>query len=273
MSSGPAHNSEITRRDITSRSITTRQETLDTTARSVEATIATQNVTRVLDLSTFEIIDEVLIVRGMELPETVALLDNHFRFSLGGVLGSGRGFRRQSEQIVGRLFFAEGPEDSQEERAWRLVSQGHQKAVSAGYAIREATIIPAGETATVGSRQFTAGELDLRIVTRSMLREVSLTPVQADPNANIRRAITGPRTRPQRLSETLNVLVTRKVTDRYRFPQIRRDLAEASRADVDALLRGAPARADREGLRRMAAVLDCESDTLISAAEADGFSL
>jgi len=212
-------------RDLTTRAIPLRPETLDKEGRSVEATIATEDPVTVLDWTRWELIDEVLRMDGASLPAQLSLLDSHSRWSLDDVLGSAREFRTESGQAAGRIYFAD---DERSLRAWGKVRDGHVKDVSVGYSVTESIDIPAGQTATVKGRQYTAGKRTLRVTTGWLLREVSLTAVGADPRAKTREAINpNPEIVPMnpKLRKHLETLGLR---------------AEASDADAEAFLAALP---------------------------------
>lgn len=171
-------------RDLTVRTITLRAASLDETTRSVEAVCATEDMVQVLDMQRWEVIEEILRMDGLEPTEDVPLLANHDRWSLDSILGSARTFRVENGQVLGRLHFAEGDEDS--DKAYNKVRQGHVRNVSAGYRSLEFVDIPAGQTAIVKGRSYTAGKRTLRVTTRWELREVSLVPIGADKRSKIR---------------------------------------------------------------------------------------
>ncbi len=171
-------------RDMTSRVMTVRAESVNEEQRSVEAVIATETPAEVYDWRRDEVIEEILRADGAELPEQMPLLASHNRWNLDGVLGSVRNLRSEKSQVIGRLYFAEGDEDAQ--RAWNKVRQGHITDVSVGYHTIEYTDIPAGSTRTVKRREYTAKNRTLRITTRWGPKEGSLVPIGADPVAKIR---------------------------------------------------------------------------------------
>ena len=173
-------------RELTLRTMQVRAATLDEENRSVEAVLATETPALLYDWRAGEVVEEVLRADGADLPAQLPLLDIHNRWTLDAVLGSIRSLRRDGDTIVGRLFFAE--KDETAERAWNKVRQGHLTDVSVGYQVREFTDIPAGQTSTVGGKQYTAGKRSLRISTAWTLREGSLVPIGADPAAKIREA-------------------------------------------------------------------------------------
>jgi hypothetical protein len=120
---------------------------------------------------------------GGEYGDSVPLVDNHNRGSVRNILGSVTEIRRTPEgQLVGRLSVSEA-----EPNVWTKVREGHIRAVSGGIKPLKAIDIRAGQTSVVLDRSYTApSNQDMQVVTKWQLREVSLTPVGADPAARIR---------------------------------------------------------------------------------------
>ena len=162
-----------------------RLATADNDAMSIEAIVATDNPVEVHDYARRETVDEVLRIDGVELPDQVPLIENHDRSSLDMVVGAVRSLAPENgTRIVGRLFFSR--DDERATRAWNKVRQGHINAVSVGYRILQQTTIPTGQSATIRGRVYTATNRPLRVVTSWTLKEVSLVPIGADPNAKTR---------------------------------------------------------------------------------------
>lgn len=172
--------------EMTTRGLSLRAASVDEGTRSVEAVLSTDNPVRVFDWRRYEPIDEVLVTSGAQLPSRIVMLDAHFRWSNDSVVGSIREIRVEGNQIVGRLYFAEGPKDSPEERIWQKVRQGHITDVSVGYRVDDYVDIPPGTTQTVGGRTYTARKLTLRVSTNWTPREGSVVPIGADEFAKIR---------------------------------------------------------------------------------------
>lgn len=170
-------------RDMVSRTIQVRAETVNEDERSVEAIVATERIVQVYDWRRREIIDEVLSVSGAVLPDRVSLLANHNRYDLDAVHGGVSGFRVEGENILARLLF---DDDERSERAWIKVKKRYINDVSVGYRVDEYVEIQPGESKKVGDRTYTAEGRVLRIATKWTIREVSLVPVGADPAAKIR---------------------------------------------------------------------------------------
>ena len=173
-----------TTREMLAREMHLRAETVNVEERSVEAVIATENRVTVMDLSRFEVIDEILLMDGVEVPRQIPLLENHQRESLDTHLGSIRNIRVDGRQLIGRLYLADTP---QAEEAWQLVRQGHLTDVSTGNRALSAVMIEPGETQEVNGRQYTAGNRPLQITTRWTPREGSLTSIGADSAATVRK--------------------------------------------------------------------------------------
>lgn len=208
-----------TRNDPTVQDITCRAEplmlradTINEQERSVEAVLATDAAVTVFDFRSYEFIEERLLMDGVEIPRQMPLLNNHARYDIEHVLGSIRNIRVEGDQLIGRLYFAEGPADSPEERAWQKVRQGHLTDVSVGYKSTNFVDIPPGKTQRVAGRNFTAGQRTQRITTQWTPRETSVTPIGADQAAKMRaesgllRPSTSPRkdaTMPQALRQYL----------------------------------------------------------------------
>lgn len=174
--------------DLFTRSFQVRADTIDEKSRSVEGVIASENPVTVLDLRTFEIIDEILLMSGMRLPDQVPLLDSHQRGSIKNILGSVRNFKiektRDGGVLVARNFF---DDDEDGLRAFGKVKNGHVRDFSIGYRVHASAEIEAGNTGKVAGREFTAGAQNLRISVDTEVRENSLLAIGADPVAKVRK--------------------------------------------------------------------------------------
>lgn len=173
----------LSERNLTSRSFTLRAQTVNEQERSVEAVIATEEITQVMDYRTWEMIDETLVMDGANLPGQVPMLESHARWSLDSVMGSIRNLRIENSHVVGRLYFAK---DEASERAWAKVRDGHITDVSAGYSVDGYVDIQPGQTQNINGRLYTARDRRLRITTRWTLKEGSLVAIGADPSSKIR---------------------------------------------------------------------------------------
>jgi hypothetical protein len=195
----------LAERDLSTRSLTLRADSINAEQRSFEAVVATESIAQVFDYRTYDVIDEILLADGGEFPESVPLLANHQRYSLeGDVLGSASDFRREGNQWVGRgaLAVAVGENDPVE-RVWIRVRDRHIRAVSIGYRVTQFVDIPAGQQQIIGGRAFLAGERRLRISQRWQVHELSLTPIGADSLALIRTQAIEPGRRPSTTERTM----------------------------------------------------------------------
>lgn len=176
--------------DLFTRSLSVRAATANDEDQSIEGLISTEAPIQVYDWRSGQVIEEILLNDGAQIPEQLTLLDNHDRWSTLSVLGSARGLRADKATdgtpgIAGRLFFVKGDEDAQ--RVWNKVRQGHLRDLSVGYRVNEATEIQPGQTATINGRSFTAGRMTLRVATKWTPKEVSVTPIGADQRTKTRR--------------------------------------------------------------------------------------
>jgi len=169
-----------------STAIQTRKDgkpvTLNEEDRSVEIVAATEKPSEVFDWRRLEVVNEILLMSGLEMPKTrqVPLLDSHSRYSVSSVMGSVRDMSVQGDQLTGRAFFSTVPEA---EGPYTKVREGHLTDFSIGYRVVEAEWVPAGKTATVQGRSFSG---PVSVVTRWRVKEVSVVPIGADENAKAR---------------------------------------------------------------------------------------
>ncbi len=230
-----------THRDFTCHTLTLRAETINAESRTVEAVLATDSAVAVFDFRRFEVIDEVLVMRGMKPPTQMPLLANHARFGIEDVLGSIRDMRKEGNQLIGRLHFATGPEESPEERAWEKVRQGHLTDVSIGYRSINFVDIPAGESQTINGKRYTAGVRTLRITTESRPHEGSITPIGADQAAKIRRDLGfdfGERTMNKQLRSYLESVGLRSDASEEEAQTFRAALNQDQQTSADGIIAG-----------------------------------
>lgn len=173
------------RRDLTSQSLALRADSINVEARTIEAVFSTGNRVNVVDWQRYEIIEEILIPSGCELPSNrqVPMLDSHMAYGLTTIRGSGRDIKISVSQVDGRLYFAK---DEESVRAFDMVREGHVTDVSVGYRVLEFVDIEPGQTREVAGKSYKAGSRRLRITTRWRLHEISLVAIGADPAAKMR---------------------------------------------------------------------------------------
>ncbi len=261
---------DVRRRSIVCRNLQVRADTVDEESRSVEAVFATEQPVSVFDMREWRPILEVLRMDGAVIPPRVPMLNNHYRFSLDDVYGSARDAKVSDGKLIGRLYFARDDEDV--ERAWNKVRQGHIVDVSVGYRIDQSTTVPAGQSMTVGDRQYKAEDKPLRVVTRWEMREVSLVPVGADAAAKIRSegsVAKDPITLPMLLHDLVSDVAHRHGVSRS---QVVSELAEAggiSPATVLDVMAGRVTCSRQSVLEGFAAVLEISGAALVAASADD----
>lgn len=176
-------------REMNTRMLAIRAESIDEKTRSVEAVLTTETPAEIMDWREWREVTEILVADGARFGPQIPLLDNHQRFEIDNQLGSVRNIRKEKGRLVGRLYFAENVENA--ETAWQLVRQGHADAVSIGYRVDDngyVDIAP-GATAEIKGRTYTAPDDSvLRVSFAWELKELSVVHIGADPNARIREA-------------------------------------------------------------------------------------
>ena len=156
--------------------------TLNEEDRSVEVVGATENPAEVWDWDRWEVVNEVLLMDGCEIPQgrQVVLLDTHQCYGTASVIGSYRDMRVEGDQMIGRAYFTSLPEG---DGPFTKLREGHLTDFSVGYRVLESEWIPAGKTATIQGRKYTG---PLKVSTRWVPREESVCPIGADELAKAR---------------------------------------------------------------------------------------
>jgi HK97 family phage major capsid protein len=169
------------------RSFVPQPDTYDEKTHSLEAILASEAGVEVFDWDELEVVREYLLMEGMTFPENgqIPLLDSHNRWSVESVLGSARDFADVTTADgvkckKGRLFFSSTEEGASAEMKTR---EGHLTDLSIGYRVLDAVKIPAGEKALINGREFLG---PCKVARRTLVKEVSLTPVGADALAKAR---------------------------------------------------------------------------------------
>ena len=156
--------------------------TLDEKSRSVEIVGATEEPVEIYDWERGQIVREVLLMAGAELPgnKQIPLLDSHSRYSTASVIGSFREMRIHNGQLVGRGIFSTAPEA---EGPWIKVRESHITDFSVGYRVIESQWVPQNETVTIKNRKF---EGPVKVATRWRPKELSAVTIGADELAKAR---------------------------------------------------------------------------------------
>lgn len=177
--------------------------TFDPDTRSVEVIGATDAPAEVFDWSRMEVVNEVLLMDGLEMSKSrqVPLLDAHSRYSHSSVLGSYRDMKTDAHQLAGRAFFSTVPEA---EGPMTKVKEGHMTDFSVGYRVIDTEWVPPGKTKTVKGRSFTG---PVSVVTRWRIKELSLVPIGADENATARSGAQKPKKEKAKMNEEFRKLL------------------------------------------------------------------
>lgn len=174
-------------REFVTRSFQVRADTVNEEERSIDAVLATENPVEVIDWRRYEVIEEVLRMDGVTIPNHVPLLNNHNRYSLEHILGSVENVRVEGNQLIGTLVFVR--DDETADKIWNKVKQGHIRNVSVGYKYpsKDSYVdISPGESATVGGKRYKAGDRIRRVTLKWGVRESSAVVFGADEAAKMR---------------------------------------------------------------------------------------
>lgn len=163
--------------------------TIDEPARTVDAVLSTEAPAEMHDWWTGRSYSEVLIADGAEFPASrqIPLLDSHSRWSVDDQIGSIRNLRVEDDEQLGRVLVGTLHLDATERgrSAFLKVRDGHLTDMSVGYVRAEIVKLAEGEKQKIAGRDFKG---PVEVVTRWPVREASLTPIGADPDAKIRAA-------------------------------------------------------------------------------------
>ena len=155
---------------------------LDEEMRSVEVVGATEEPVEVFDYERWEVVPEILLMEGAELPKNrqIVLIDDHMRSGTASVLGSYREMRTEDSLLLGRAHFSSAAEAK---GPFTKVKEGHLTDFSVGYRVIKSVWVPDGEKAVIKGRSFTG---PVKVTTRWRPKELSITPIGADELAKVR---------------------------------------------------------------------------------------
>jgi hypothetical protein len=220
----PKQNDQTTR-DLTIREARAAAATYDPEARTIRAIATTEAPTQVIDWDRWELIDEILRMDGLRMPDSgqVPLLDSHNRSRVGDVIGSARDF--SAADVSGyaarecTVVFADTEAGRDAEIKYR---DGHITDFSIGYRVTDATYIPENEKQVIGGVEY-AGPV--RVATKWELKELSATPIGADEYAKARTYNHGDHT----MNKDTQKKVEAPAQSETRTEQVGIDPAEAER--------------------------------------------
>ena len=158
-------------------------DSFDSVKRTFEAVLSHQHPVEVFSFRVFDIIDELLLVRGFEFEEKIPLLDSHERNSIEDQIGSISNMRVDGKDFLGTLHLSE---TERAEIGYKLVRSGDLDSVSVGYRILRREEIEKGTFFEIDGERFD-GPLEIAHQTR--IFEASLLPIGADEKAKIRKTL------------------------------------------------------------------------------------
>lgn len=173
--------------DFNTRSYTVNSSSINVENKTVDAVLATENPVTIYDWNRGDYVEEILLVDGMEYSEQIPLLDSHNRQSVKDQLGSIRNIKKNKDALAGTLHFGNTPDA---EAAFSLAEDRHLTDVSIGYRTIDSVYVTKGQSADINGRNFKASDnIDLKVSTRTIVKEGSITPIGADEMAKIRKAV------------------------------------------------------------------------------------
>lgn len=129
-------------------------DTLDEETRSVEVVAASEAPNRVYDPARWEVINEVLLMSGVQIPRSgqIPLTIEHYR-DAGSAIGSLRDIRVSGKRLLGRVYFSTADDA---EPFWIKVKEGHLDRFSISYPAdnRDSVYIAEGEESTVDGKTY-----------------------------------------------------------------------------------------------------------------------
>lgn len=175
----------ISRGEWFQRGAMVMQGSADDSLRSIPAIVASETPVPIYDRQTDQIIDEVLLSSGAQLPDWAPMLRSHETYDLvHSTLGSVTQARRNGSNIEALLSFAQPVGDGDDvQKVWTRVRDGHLRGVSVGGRRLTYQDIPAGEMGTVAGRRWVAARRPLRVTMSWVLREASIVIFAADSTA------------------------------------------------------------------------------------------
>lgn len=170
------------------RYVTMRESSFSASKKrpTVDIVIASDSPVERWDEDRDEMVKEILLMDGVEFrsdQKQLPIVDSHDRSTVRNILGSVRDIRVENGQLVGRAVFAT---DSDSQRAYGKLKEGHLTDFSITATPKEIKKIPRGETVTINGKEM-EGPLDL--VTRWMPTDASLVGVGADVNSRVRKIL------------------------------------------------------------------------------------
>lgn len=214
---------------LTTRTFRAIPDTYDEAKHSVRVTLATEEPVEVFDWERWEVVREVLLISGCELPDQIPLLDSHDRSTIDKVLGSLRDFTKVDGRLEAMMSFTSVDEGA---KAETKVREGHVTDLSAGYRQIESVWIEKNTKAVVNGREFTG---PLRVTVRWQPKEGSLTPIGADVKSKVRSLLMSEQVRKELESRGLATTAS----DEQAMEFLQRTLKQSNSNDPPIITKGA----------------------------------
>lgn len=168
------------------RIVDVRREDQDQVNKSVPVVIASENPVERYDDSTDEMIQEILLMSGVEYragKNQLPIVDSHDRSTVRNVLGSVRNIRVEGTELVGDASFAR---DTDSQIAFEKLMDGHLTDFSITAWPNEQRAIRRGETERIGDKEIQGPAV---IVTRWTPSDASLVAAGADETSTVRELL------------------------------------------------------------------------------------
>lgn len=168
-----------------------RAKNIDENNRTIRGVLATELPAVVFDWSRWNVIREIILIDGVEVPKKMPLLDAHSRFQTANIKGSTVNPEKMEDPKLGRIIEADNVFSATAENEWTLAKEGHLDSTSIGYEIFPDQSIEVNygtETVIKGVayKNDYSDKLPLVIRLRSRIFENSLVPIGADKAAKFR---------------------------------------------------------------------------------------
>lgn len=163
-----------------------RAKKADEPTNEFDVVMTTEKPARMWDWKRGEVVEEVLLMSGMKTYQAdyMPVQDTHSRVSVRDTLGSVSGIKTEGEQMLGRVKI-----DETETKVISKMNNGHLRNVSIGYDISEVDYIEPGEEKEIDGKTYKADVMAKRITKQWLTYELSLVPVGADPEAQVKEYI------------------------------------------------------------------------------------
>lgn len=152
----------MTEENILIRMANVSSESIDRQNRTLDVVLATETPVETYIIGV-GVVDEVVLMRGIEIPKTLTMIDSHNRGTVNATLGSFRDFKVKGGELHARAYFAS---DEESVKTFERYADGHLTDFSVS-----------AERLDIENKD---GQ---RIVTRSRLIEGSAVIHGADPNS------------------------------------------------------------------------------------------